>query len=208
YDPARSTELGEEQQRTAVESPADAAKDAEFSIGRAPTHARALGTWYAPAGDGGAIIFSSRLSAVAWQFATDLSKRAARRDLDLRVGVHSGQMVERGERVPVGPAVVRADQANASAETGGLCVTAEYWESLRVSDREEHTWSKLADGSRLCKVGPGEVGSGDAGGLSPFWNVPNRGDYFTGREEILAELATRLEDDRAAALTQAIVGLG
>ncbi|MCP4655131.1 MAG: toll/interleukin-1 receptor domain-containing protein, partial [bacterium] len=47
-----------------------------------------------------------------------------------------------------------------------------------------------------------------AGGLSPFWNVPNRGDYFTGREEILAELATRLEDDRAAALTQAIVGLG
>ncbi|MCP4592464.1 MAG: restriction endonuclease, partial [bacterium] len=42
----------------------------------------------------------------------------------------------------------------------------------------------------------------------PFWNVPNRGDYFTGREEILAELATRLEDVGAAALTQAIVGLG
>ncbi|MCP4659474.1 MAG: hypothetical protein GY856_29045, partial [bacterium] len=42
----------------------------------------------------------------------------------------------------------------------------------------------------------------------PFWNVPNRGDYFTGREEILAELAARLEDVGAAALTQAIVGLG
>jgi hypothetical protein len=42
----------------------------------------------------------------------------------------------------------------------------------------------------------------------PFWNVPNRNEYFTGREEILAELATRLEDGRAAALTQAIVGLG
>ncbi|MCP4573198.1 MAG: hypothetical protein GY838_12665, partial [bacterium] len=42
----------------------------------------------------------------------------------------------------------------------------------------------------------------------PFWNVPNRCDYFTGREEILGELATRLEDDHAAALTQTIVGLG
>ena len=42
----------------------------------------------------------------------------------------------------------------------------------------------------------------------PFWNVPNRNDFFTGREELLKELEARLEASRSAAITQAITGLG
>ena len=42
----------------------------------------------------------------------------------------------------------------------------------------------------------------------PFWNVPRRTDFFTGREDVLEELEQRLEAAGSAALTQTIVGLG
>ncbi len=45
-------------------------------------------------------------------------------------------------------------------------------------------------------------------GKLPFWNVPNRNDYFTGREELLEELAACLEAASSVALTQTISGLG
>ena len=48
---------------------------------------------------------------------------------------------------------------------------------------------------------------GQAGPL-PFWNVPRRTDFFTGREDVLEKLEQRLEASRSAALTQTIVGLG
>jgi len=41
------------------------------------------------------------------------------------------------------------------------------------------------------------------------WNVPfQRNPYFTGREDILIELHNALKSDKAAALAQAISGLG
>jgi len=47
------------------------------------------------------------------------------------------------------------------------------------------------------------------GALPPTWNVPhNRNPNFTGREEHLAKLKTKLSSGKPAALTQAIHGLG
>jgi len=44
---------------------------------------------------------------------------------------------------------------------------------------------------------------------SPLWNVPfQRNPYFTGREDVLKELHNALKSDKAAALAQAISGLG
>ena len=44
----------------------------------------------------------------------------------------------------------------------------------------------------------------------PFWNVPARNEFFTGREDLLEELEARLKANSAAALTQrqTITGLG
>jgi tetratricopeptide (TPR) repeat protein len=47
------------------------------------------------------------------------------------------------------------------------------------------------------------------GALPDIWNVPHRRNpNFTGREELLAALAARLKSGNAAALTQALAGLG
>ena len=43
---------------------------------------------------------------------------------------------------------------------------------------------------------------------SAYWNVPSRNDYFTGREDLLDALDQLLQNNRAAALTQTINGLG
>jgi tetratricopeptide (TPR) repeat protein len=133
YDLARFSKLDDDQQRAAVEKLAAAVQEAETTLGRdlrADTEVR-----YAPAGDGGAVIFSSRLTAAAWTFAADLCRQAAEHSLDLRIGVAAGQMVDRPEMVPVGPAVLAADRASAGAESGGLCVTGDFWERLRPHDR-------------------------------------------------------------------------
>jgi len=45
--------------------------------------------------------------------------------------------------------------------------------------------------------------------LAQPWNVPfQRNPYFTGREDVLKELHSALKSDKAAALAQAISGLG
>ena len=43
---------------------------------------------------------------------------------------------------------------------------------------------------------------------SAYWNVPNRNEFFTGREDLLDALDRLLQDNQAAALTQTINGLG
>ncbi len=44
---------------------------------------------------------------------------------------------------------------------------------------------------------------------APLWNVPfQRNQYFTGREDVLKKLHNALKSDKAAALAQAISGLG
>jgi tetratricopeptide (TPR) repeat protein len=133
YDLARFSELDGDQQRAVVEKLAAAVQEAETSLGRdlrADSEMR-----YAPAGDSGAVIFSSQLTAAAWTFASDLYRQAAEHSLDLRIGVATGQMVERPDMVPVGPAVLAADRASAGAESGGLCVTGAFWERLQPHDR-------------------------------------------------------------------------
>ena len=49
---------------------------------------------------------------------------------------------------------------------------------------------------------------GKARGDRRHWNVPNRNEYFTGREHLLDALDALLEQAGTAALTQAITGLG
>ena len=45
-------------------------------------------------------------------------------------------------------------------------------------------------------------------GSGSYWNVPNKNEYFTGREDLLDALDQLLSGNQAAALTQTINGLG
>ncbi|MCG8455970.1 MAG: NB-ARC domain-containing protein, partial [Holophagales bacterium] len=49
---------------------------------------------------------------------------------------------------------------------------------------------------------------GKHGEPAPFWNVPPRTRHFTGRGDVLEQLAAELADGGTMALTQAITGLG
>jgi len=56
---------------------------------------------------------------------------------------------------------------------------------------------------------PGTPDSRTSSPPLPIWNVPYRRNlFFTGREDVLAHLYTVLRSSKAAALTQAISGLG
>ncbi|MEM7587852.1 MAG: FxSxx-COOH system tetratricopeptide repeat protein, partial [Acidobacteriota bacterium] len=45
-------------------------------------------------------------------------------------------------------------------------------------------------------------------GTPGIWNIPTRNPFFTGREDLLESLTQRLEDERSATLSQAMIGLG
>ncbi len=76
--------------------------------------------------------------------------------------------------------------------------------------------SQLASGDGAIAAG-GDVHIGDVIHQPPappppspgsHWNVPPRNPYFTGREDVLAEIHRTLTDDGRAVLGQAIAGLG
>jgi hypothetical protein len=48
----------------------------------------------------------------------------------------------------------------------------------------------------------------EAVGLPAYWNVPNRNEFFEGREDHLEWLGEHLSSAQGVAITQAIAGLG
>lgn len=95
--------------------------------------------WYAPAGDGGALIFSGNQNALtAFEVAKALSS-ACRDSVNLRVGVAGGMIAVVGSSLPVGKGVLRADQCSGCPPTGGIAVDKRYWDVV-VPDREKNAW--------------------------------------------------------------------
>src|SRR5262249_37727472 len=86
YDIERFSELPEQEQRQVVERLAVAVQETEVTVGHKLDHNPDI--WYAPAGDGGTLIFRAHLSAAAWTFATALQRQATRDGLNLRLGLH------------------------------------------------------------------------------------------------------------------------
>jgi class 3 adenylate cyclase len=92
--------------------------------------------WYAPAGDGGVIAFSSGVTGdVALDVAETLAERC-RGKQEIRIGLATGPAVVIGGYVPVGPGILRADALSNLPDTGNLCVDRTFWNDRRPADRD------------------------------------------------------------------------
>ena len=89
--------------------------------------------WYAPAGDGGVLAFSSRVGGdTALDVAAKLAESCRAEGLEIRLGVAMGPaLVLDGDR-PVGQGIDRADALCSLPPTGHISVDRTFW-----SDREE-----------------------------------------------------------------------
>ena len=96
--------------------------------------------WYAPAGDGGALIFNgSAGAATAFEVAKSLASKC-KDYVDLRVGVADGMIAVIGGALPVGTGVLRADTCSGYPPTGGICVDERFWDQ-GVSEQERKSWT-------------------------------------------------------------------
>jgi len=134
FDLVKYSERNELLQRTMVETLAEAVRQSHAWLGRGPI---TLDTQiqYAPAGDGGAVIFANDLARCAWIVAEHLQEYSRIHKLALRLGLDSGQMVRREEGVPIGPGVLGADRAAQSAEEGVICFTKRFLYHVPEEDR-------------------------------------------------------------------------
>ncbi|MBI5386572.1 MAG: hypothetical protein HZA90_18025 [Verrucomicrobia bacterium] len=156
YDMARFSELSEDKQRDSVDKLTLVIKEALTTMGWELPNTK--GIWFTPAGDGGAFILEVRFGAAALHFAQDLRRWAVAFRLELRIGIALGQMVERREGTPIGPAMLEADRTSAKAETGSIAVAESFWQTLRDMDREGLDYSE-GDGVTLLKYRDEQVGS-------------------------------------------------
>ncbi len=90
--------------------------------------------WYAPAGDGGVIVF--RGGSEAWTFATKLREQAVANDLPIRIGIATGQAVVL-QGLPVGRGIFEADAISALPPKGDIAASDRFWnETLEASERQ------------------------------------------------------------------------
>ena len=93
--------------------------------------------WYAPAGDGGVLVF--HVGAAAWTFATHLRQQAAAMNLPLRIGISTGTVVTLGN-LPVGQGIFEADALSALPPEGAIAASRRFWEkTLEPAHREGWT---------------------------------------------------------------------
>jgi hypothetical protein len=111
-----------------------------------PHQAQAAGRlWYAPAGDGGVIVFHADQSGgrAAWGFATALLDHTHER-VPVRVGLTTGEVVVLKDNLPVGKGVFDADHFSGLPETGEICCGAGFWnDTLEKEDRRGWTARKV-----------------------------------------------------------------
>ncbi len=139
YDIARFSELS-------ADSQLDVVDQLSRCIGRVSEQLNLSGrveaglVWYSPAGDGGAWVFKGEnggaLAAVA--AAQSLAERCLGK-VDLRVSVAMGMYTVLDGELPVGPAILRADDFCSEPPTGGICLEdSVYRETL--SSKVPHGW--------------------------------------------------------------------
>jgi class 3 adenylate cyclase len=96
------------------------------------------GLWYAPAGDGGVVVFGPERGRAAWSFAQALLAHTADR-APVRIGVAIGIVVVVEGNRPVGKGVLKADRLSGLAEVGQPYVSRGFWQSL--DDHEKKDWA-------------------------------------------------------------------
>jgi class 3 adenylate cyclase len=100
------------------------------------------GLWYAPAGDGGVVVFGPERNRVAWSFAKELLAITTDR-LKIRIGIATGQVVVVGKNLPVGKGVLVGDELSGLAEVGRPRVNKEFWNLLDPHETEAWLTSEV-----------------------------------------------------------------
>jgi len=112
--------------------------------------------WYAPGGDGGAVVFSSKVgrSAIALEFANYLISECGS-TIKIRIGIDHGPAAILANELPVGPAVLDANRLAGHPAPGGICVSKAYWSVLGNEDRSQFdAISVVSDESALLLLPP------------------------------------------------------
>lgn len=96
--------------------------------------AKAGQLWYAPAGDGGVLVFSTDSAGgkAALRLAQGLAD-ACRPQIEIRLGIATGSVVVLPGQLPVGTGVLEADKLCGFPASWQICVNRAFWEPLRDS---------------------------------------------------------------------------
>jgi class 3 adenylate cyclase len=97
--------------------------------------------WYAPAGDGGGLVFDAARADVAWTFARLLAE-VTQDVVPIRIGIATGTVAVLVGSLPVGAAVLRADALSSYAPAGGICVSKVFWDGRKSAERKR--WRTVA----------------------------------------------------------------
>ena len=108
--------------------------------------------WYAPAGDGGALVFRDGLGQSAWTFVKAMLDHMTGR-VQVRIGVTTGQVTVIEQNLPVGTGIFEADELASAATVGKPCVSSRFWnQTLLPGDRSG--WTAVSIGGERLLVEP------------------------------------------------------
>jgi class 3 adenylate cyclase len=93
--------------------------------------------WYAPAGDGGVIVF--RIGSEAWTFAKGLRDQAKHSKLPIRIGIATGAVVAL-DGLPLGQGVFEADAISALPPKGEIAASGRFWNGF-LQPAEKRGWT-------------------------------------------------------------------
>jgi class 3 adenylate cyclase len=150
YDIARFSEKPQRDLVSSVEDLRHAVRRSLESTGLA-RWTDAGGLWYAPAGDGGVIVFGPERSRAAWSFAQALLAHTADR-VPIRIGIASGIVVVVDKNLPVGKGVLQADRLSGLAEVGQPCVSKRFWKSLEDYEKRDCIVNSIPEDDEAFKV--------------------------------------------------------
>jgi len=118
--------------------------------------------WYAPAGDGGVVVFRSH--ETAWAFARTLRAEATGWQSPIRIGITTGTVIVLGG-LPVGHGIIEADELSGLPVTGEICASRRFWErTLEPSERRgwvAQAHSSDSEAFLLREDGDSQVGRDD-----------------------------------------------
>jgi predicted ATPase len=164
------------------------------------------GSVFATGGDGFAAAFSRAADAVAAataaQAALAVEPWPVGAELRVRMGIHTGEVDERGGDY-FGPAVNRAARIMSAGHGGQVLVsttTATLVGAERLTDLGEHTFAGLEVPERVFQLGAGEFPALRALGAVPT-NLRAERSVFVGRVREMGTVAALVRSARAVTLT-------
>ncbi len=101
--------------------------------------------WYAPAGDGGGMLFDSGRADAAWTFARSLCN-ACKGRVPIRIGIATGTVAVLARGLPVGGAILIADALSSYPPAGEICVSRTFWNGRSASVRKQ--WQPVSQSLR------------------------------------------------------------